>query len=414
MALPLTCVGLPSPRYPQMFQLFQSRPSQNDPSFHDQLANTQYSGSEALPPVDRTVELLSGLSRAGRTELNSIYQAVRSSEHIRNEVLGAVVEHPSLIESPTRRALLLDALTTFSHEPLVQELAIVSLESAYLKNAERAVRAASLLVKSALSPSDGQGCLSAGLSLRLLKVASRYAPGGGDLSAAAAFVLLPLTGIPQHEPLRVHALARAWYVDRHQEKNPWLALLQSTPSRENVQYLAKVAEGRVPKSEAATLLRVIRTMAPLISELSVAVTVATAATRQICASLNLPKVISNAAIAGLSAVLMIGGKAIALSCEKDALNQDREWERVEAIARLAAIRASLAETPSGTQMRTVHFISGLLARVAHSRRQPLLVREAARVASYHEPMDPAELWNRTLQNGEFNQAERKLLPDIRA
>ena len=397
-----------------MFQLFPSKRPQNDSSLHDELAPAGSPAEGALPVIERTVELLSALGRGGRADVRALCQAVRSSAAIRAEVLGAIVEHPSLLESPTRRAILLEALKGFGDERLAQELAIVSLESAYLKNADRTVRAAALIVKSSLSACQETGAFPPDLSERLLKVAGRYAPGGGDLAAAAALYLVPLTGIPQSEPWRVQSLARAWYVARHQEKNPWLAVLQSTPSRENVRFLAKVADGRVPKSEGASLLRMVRTMAPLISELSLAVTVATAATRQICASLNLPKVISNAAIAGLSAGLVIGGSALAQSCEKDTLNEDREWERVEAIARLAAIRAALSESTSSAELRTVHFISALFSKLSFSRRHPPIVQEAARVASCAEPMDPTELWNRNLEKGEFSQVARKVLPDIRA
>lgn len=369
-----------------------------------------------LPPVERTVELLSAIGRGGREDFLTLRSAVTTSEAARSEALRAICEHPSLMERPTKRAALLEALAPFSTEPLVREFAVVTLESPYLKNSQRAVSGASRLLAAALSGANAGGGepLSAALEGRLLKVASRYSPGGGDLAAGAALHLLPFTTIPQDEPYRIHSLARAWFVERHQEKNPWLALLATRPSVQNAKFIGNIATGNVPKSEAAGLLKTLSMMPLTIHHVAITTTVATVVTRQICAYLNIPKALSNATVAVLSAVLVVGGEALSRAYQADTLNSNRDWERVEAIARLASMRATLCDSPLVKDQRLVNKISALLTGSSMSLLQSPLVRDAARIALASEPLDPIDLWNLTLKSGEYNTVERRYLPDIRA
>lgn len=368
-----------------------------------------------LPPVERTVELLSVIGRGGRVDFLTLRSAVSTSEAARSEALRAICEHPSLMERPTKRAALLEALAPFSAEPLVREFAVVTLESPYLKNSQRAVSAASRLLAGALSGADEGGePLSASLEGRLLKVASRYSPGGGDLAAGAALHLIPFTTIPQDEPYRIHSLARAWFVERHQEKNPWLALLATRPSVQNAKFIGNIASGNVPKTEAAGLLKTLSMMPLTIHHVALTATVATVVTRQICAYLNIPKALSNATVAVLSAVLVVGGEALSRAYQADTLNANRDWERVEAIARLASMRATLCDSPLVKDQRLVNKISALLTGSSMSLLQSPLVRDAARIALASEPLDPIDLWNLTLKSGEYNTVERRYLPDIRA
>lgn len=345
--------------------------------------------------------------------MSAVVQAVTSSEVIRAEVLGAIQGHPSLLETPRRRSMLLEALVPFAQEELVRGLAIISLESAYLKNSPAAVSTAVAILRSGIGQANESASLSRSHELRLLNVAARYAPGGGNLAAGAALHLVPHLQLAILEPEQLQKRARAWFVERHQEKNPWLAALCAHPTRDNVRFLVRVAEGRVPQAEAASLFRSLVRLPMTFHEIALTSAVVTVAARQICAYLKMPKAVSNATIAALSAIIVMGGKGVASAFKEDTLNAKRNWERVEAIARLASMSSSLADSDDRHERNASDACAAVLRRASRNMLQPPLVREAARLALELAPIDPVCLWNCAIQSGGYDELPRPALADIR-
>lgn len=367
-----------------------------------------------LPEVDRTVQVLSDLARGDAKSFSFLLETLHSSPAVRTAVLEAVCEHPSLIETPKRRTKLLEAAEKFPGEPLALQLAITTLESTYLKNAPDAVTAAGRIIKSALTSQDLAHHPSAALEDRLLKVAKRYQPGGGDLAAGAALHILPLTALVYERPERILREARAWFAARHQEKNPWFAVLSQAPSREQVSFLAQVLEGRVPERDVASFVTSLMRFPFTLHEIAIMSTVLTVVTRQVCDYLKIPKVISNATVAAFSVCLVVGSKTVSDAYKADSLNAKRHWERVEAIARLASLRAALDGDTEPHNAALANRIGLMLRKASLSLMQSPVVRQAARVALEGGAFDPTELWNYTLSVGEFSEAARMPHPDIRA
>lgn len=397
-----------------MFSLFSNPRVPQSPA----PADSRHRSSEGLsvPQLDRTVELLSDIGRRGRAELNVVIQAMVSSPEVREAVLAAVNEHPSLLESPKRRGAILEAMLPFAHEDGVRELAVVSLESPYLKNSTLAVSAACAIIKTALNSAelDGEASqLAPKLEKRILKVASRYSPGGGDTAAGAAILLVretPLGITLQHN---IRSLARDWFLARHQAKNPWLALMSENPSIENVDFIASIAGGSLPDPRFGALLRSLVRFPVTLHEVAITSTIVTVASRQICAYLKVPKVVSNAAIAAISVALVVGSKGIAVALKEDAINKSRSWERVEGIALLSAMRAALSDDYSREARRSIGKITSALESASRSLMQPPLVRHAASIALGGDVLDPIDLWNQAIASGEFSEATRSRQQTVR-
>lgn len=413
-----------------MFPLGISYSSKQDQASGVSHHDTTGFAHTSLPGADRTVQILSDLSQAGKSSIEFLTKGIATREDLRSAVLEAINAHPSLLESPKRRGAILEAITPFSYEPKVQELAVVSLESTYLKNSSRNVTAACAIIQKALRgacESDQKSVslleenesqqlrgMSPALERRLLGVAARYTAGGGDLAAAAALHLIPATSIPEYAPHLIRREARAWFLARHQEKNPWLVILSDHPSRENLLFLASIVQGKVPAGDAVSFFRSLLKMPLTFHEVALTSAVVTVLSRQICAYLKIPKAVSNATIATLSAILVVGGKTVADAFKEDTVNAKRNWERIEAIARLAAIRNTIRENSPLEHARAERLADQVLSKASRSLMQAPLVREAARIALTSENLDPIELWNRAAAAGDFDAAWRQPQRDIRA
>lgn len=400
-----------------MFSSFKPNSSLSSSSAHDGL-NSAVQGLQgaSLPRLDRTVEVLSDVSRQGRKSLDFVIKALVTSPEVRSSVLAAINEHPSLLESPKRRAAILEALTPLSHEDAVCELAVVSLESPYLKASARTVSAACAILKPALSALDEEEpsvLFPLQLERRILKVAARYSPGGGDTAAGAAILLLRETPLGTRMQDSVRSLARDWFLARNQGKNPWLALLSEMPSKENVAFIASLASGRLPGPGLASFLRSLVRIPVTFHEVAITSTIVTVASRQICAYFKLPKVVSNAAIAAISVGLVVGSRSLAHAFQEDAINKSRTWERVEGIALLSAMRAALGDDPSSAARFSVLKIVSALEKASRSLMQPPFVRQAATIALSGEVLDPVDLWNQTVISGDFGEVLRQTHQAVR-
>lgn len=372
-------------------------------------ARTSSLAPSELPRVDRTVELLRQLSRGGKTEMAMLRDAVRSEQSYRDLVVAACVQEPSLFSDAARRGALLRSLRPFSNEPGVTELALKTLENPSLKNSGSPVSTAAKILCRSLSRSATS---NPGVERRLIDVAARYAPGGGDMAAAAALRLLPATLAATSQAHLICEHARSWFVRRNSAKNPWLKVIEDAPTRGGVELLRKITLGRVPSAGRETLWELAKRLQLAAHDLALTSTVATVATRQLCAYLSLPKAISNASIAILSSGLVLGSRAIASFRKAEKLNTDRDFERVEALARLGAIRRSLASQDDAASRRLVGRCAGVLHETSRAGWQGPIVRLAAAYALEGEIADPVALWNAAAKQSDQPYAERPIRPDV--
>ncbi len=335
--------------------------------------------------------------------------AVRSEQSYRDQVVAACVQEPSLFSDVARRGALLRSLLPFSNEPGVLELALKTLENPALKNSDAPISSA---IKILFRSCNRSAANDRTVALRLIDVAARYAPGGGDMGAAAALRLLPATPAATSEAHLVCEHARAWFVSRNPAKNPWLKLIEDAPTRGGVELLRRIALGRVPSAGRETLWELAKRIQLAAHDLALTSTVATVATRQLCAYLSLPKAISNASIAILSSGLVLGSRAIASFRKAEKLNTDRDFERVEALARLGAIRRGLASQDDAASRRLVNRSVGVLHETSRASWQAPIVRLAAALALDGEIADPVALWNAAAKQSDQPYAERLLRPDV--
>ena len=335
--------------------------------------------------------------------------ALRSEQAYREQVLEACKQEPALFSDAARRGALLRCLLPFGNEPGVVELALLTLENPALKNSGPPVScAAKILLRSAAQWSKA----NADLERRLIDVASRYAPGGGDAAAATALRLLPATSAPISQAHLVCELARSWFASRHAAKNPWLRVIQDAPSRGGVELLRGIVLGRVPSAGRETLWQLAKRLQLAAHDLALTSTVATVATRQLCAYLSLPKAISNASIVILSSGLVLGSRAIESFRKAEKLNTDRDFERVEALARLGSIMRSLGSHDDTASRRLVARAASVLHAACRAEWQAPIVRLAAAYALEGEIADPVLLWNAAAKQSDQSHTERPLRPDV--
>lgn len=339
-------------------------------------------------------------------------EALRREPTLRSDVAAAVIEEPSLFASGARRAYLLRSVARSATEKPVIELALASLESPGLKNSTAAVTAAAKIVRCALQHAPSIAQMESRMETRLLGLAARYAPGGGDFAAAAALKLLPLTDVASMRAPEVVDLARGWFARRHSEKNPWLVVLDSAPSKAGLALLARIVTGRVPTVGRESLRQVFKRLEGAVNDLVLTTTIVTVATRQLCSYLALPKAISNAAVAALSTGFVLGARGLAAIRRGDQLNSDRDWERVEAVARLSSLRARLAKSEDPRARPLAARASALLDVTSRAQWQPWIVRVAAELALDGTISDPIDLWNAAASRSAGVYAERPARPDI--
>jgi len=327
-------------------------------------------------PNNQLDELKSALGDASRylPDEMSHFAAALGSPSVRDPVLAVVLTDPQLMRDPKHRVGLLNSLTRFSHEPLIQTFATQTLaEPAYRENLE-VVRAASTVIISA-----GERLTTNNVTT-LADVAIARSHSSESLASHTARYLIDTLPPAVVSPEPLQTLARAWYLHRRGEPNPWLSTISRVPSIKRVAILQEILTGNVPYEGKPSLLERALTFPIDLHHTAVTSGLVGIVFNKALPLLGIGRGISSLGAFVMASTIVYGAKSLANAVSMDTVNADREPERIEAVRHLQTIHEHALER-SGRAERAAGRAAYIALRMAsRSLLQEPVVRAEARAA----------------------------------
>ncbi len=327
-------------------------------------------------PRDQLHELKNTLSYASRYLLDEMPHFIEAlgSSSVRDAVLALALTDPELIRDPKHRVGLLTPLTKFSDEPLIQTFATQTLaDPAYGENLE-VVRAASTVILSA-----GERLTTQNITTLADVAIARSCTSESLASHTARYLIDTLPpDVVSHEILQT--LARAWYLHRRGEPNPWLSTISRVPSTKRVAILQEILTGNVPYEGKPSLFERALTFPFDLHHTAVTSGLVGIIFNKALPLLGIGRGISSLGAFVLASTIVYGAKSLANAVSMDTVNADREPERIEAVRHLQTIHNHAFEC-SGRAERSAGRAAHMALRLAaRSLLQEPVVRAEARAA----------------------------------
>jgi len=296
------------------------------------------------------------------------------SPSVRDPVLAVVLTDPQLMRDPKHRVGLLNSLTRFSHEPLIQTFATQTLaEPEYRENLE-VVRAASTVIISA-----GAHLTAANIST-LADVAIARGHACESLASHTARYLIDTLSPSTVSHDILQTLARSWYLHRRGEPNPWLSTVSRTPSVKRVAILQEILTGNVPYEGKPSLLHRALTFPIDLHHTAVTSGLVGMVFNKALPLLGIGRGISSLGAFVMASTIVYGTKSLANAVSMDTVNADREPERIEAVRHLQTIHEHALECSGRAERAAGRAAYTALRRASRSLLQEPIVRAEARAA----------------------------------
>ena len=327
-------------------------------------------------PNNQLDELKSALGDASRylPDEMSHFAAALGSPSVRDPVLAIVLTDPQLMRDPRHRVGLLNSLTRFSHEPLIQTFATQTLaEPAYRENLE-IVRAASTVIISA-----GERLTTPNITT-LADVAVARSHSSESLASHTARYLIDTLPPAIVSPETLQTLARAWYLHRRGEPNPWLSTISRIPSVKRVAIIQEVLTGNVPYEGKPSLLHRALTFPIDLHHTAVTSGLVGMVFNKALPLLGIGRGISSLGAFVMASTIVYGAKSLANAVSMDTVNADREPERIEAVRHLQTIHELALECSGRAERAAGRAAYTALRRASRSLLQEPIVRAEARAA----------------------------------
>ena len=350
----------------------------DNPALHIDERQPPHSPREVLRATSRhhLEELKDTLHHTSGYLPNAMRHLVESLESpsVRDPVIAVVLSEPHLFLDPQHRVALLDSLTKFSHEPLVQSFAIQTLAQPPYQNHPDVVRAASDAILSAsehLTPTNIKTIAN------LATIQRDRSESLASASARHILEALPSSAIP-HESLQT--LARDWYISRRGEPNPWLASISHVPSLQRVAILREILSGNVPYEGKPSLLQRMSTFPTDLHHAAVGSGFVAIIFNKALPLLGVGRGVSSLRAFLIASTIVYGVKTLANATSMDAANAQREPERLEAVRHLKTIYERAFESCDRNDRAAGRSAYLTLRRASRSLLQEPIVRAAARAA----------------------------------
>lgn len=323
--------------------------------------------------LDELKSTLSSASRYLPDEMQHFAKAL-GSPSVRDPVLAVVLTDPQLMRDPKHRVGLLNSLIRFSDEPLIQTFATQTLaEPAYRENLE-VVRAASTVIVSA-----GERLTAPNITT-LADVAIARSHSSESLASHTARYLIDTLPPAVVSPEPLQTLARAWYLHRRGEPNPWLSTISRVPSIKRVAILQEILTGNVPYEGKPSLLERALTFPIDLHHTAVTSGLVGIVFNKALPLLGIGRGISSLGAFVMASTIVYGAKSLANAVSMDTVNADREPERIEVVRHLQTIHEHALER-SGRAERAAGRAAYIALRIAsRSLLQEPVVRAEARAA----------------------------------
>lgn len=343
---------------------------------------------EALPAPRTPKDALRAISHDQRDQLTEILDysseylpdfmrhltEALESPSVRDPVIAVVLSDPRLLADPRHRVTLLTSLEEYADEPLVQIFATRTLCDPRYKDDHDVLHAAS---KTILATSEPLTTPNIRAIANLAMLRDDADESLASLSAGYILQTLPSSTVPDQV---LQDLARSCYLFRRGDPNPWLPTVSLAPSMKRVALLEEILVGNVPYEGKPTLLQRILTFPIDLHHTAVTSGLVGVIFNKALPLLGIGRGISSLRAFLIASTIVYGAKSIANAISMDAVNMERDPERLEAVRHLKAIYERALESSDRNERAAGRFAYAVLRRASRSLLQEPIVRAAARAA----------------------------------